>query len=305
VKICIWGAGSIGSKHFRILKELGAEVCFLSRRKLEDKFYNSLEEVLTHFDPDHFIIASETNDHKKYLKMIIDKKFKGNIFIEKPIFNTSLDIDFIENEFKDRIFVLYNIRYNKGLNLLKSYIDSEGIVGLTCFVGQFLPDWRKGSDYRTSYSASLEKGGGVVRDLSHEIDYTSLLAGNITGLFSLTGNCSNLEITSEDFSNILMQSNTTSNITIGLNYLNRSARRFILLNTSSNTYELDLVKNELLKNGELIKIEFNMAESYELQAKAIFEKDYSLMCTYEQGIKTLKIIEAIKISSKDKRFISL
>ncbi|WP_164848447.1 Gfo/Idh/MocA family protein [Halobacteriovorax sp. HLS] len=305
MKVCVWGAGSIGTKHFNILQDNGCEVCFLSRRKLDQKHFNSLNDVLSIFNPDHIIVATETNDHEKCLQLIIEQKFKGNIFIEKPIFNKMSQLSFVTDTFKERIFVLYNIRFNRGLGLLKEIIETEGITGLTCFVGQYLPDWRKGTDYRKSYSACSEKGGGVVRDLSHEIDYTAFLAGRIKSLFSISGNCSDLEIETEDFSNIVLESENTSNITIGLNYLNKFPRRFIILNTKSNTYELDLVNNHLLKNGEKVDLKFDMAESYERQAKAILAEDYSQLCTYEEGIETLKVIEAIEVSSNDKRFINL
>ena len=47
------------------------------------------------------------------------------------------------------------------------------------YAGQCLPTWRPESDYKNTYSAKSEKGGGVLRDLSHEIDLCLSLVGLI------------------------------------------------------------------------------------------------------------------------------
>ena len=39
----------------------------------------------------------------------------------------------------------------------------------------FLPDWRKNIAYSKSYSSIKKQGGGVLLDLSHELDYATYL----------------------------------------------------------------------------------------------------------------------------------
>ena len=41
----------------------------------------------------------------------------------------------------------------------------------------FLPSWRKNIDYQSSVSAKKSLGGGVLLELSHEIDYLIWLIG--------------------------------------------------------------------------------------------------------------------------------
>ena len=46
-------------------------------------------------------------------------------------------------------------------------------------VGQYLPEWRKNTDYRKGVSARQDLGGGVLLELSHEIDYIQWIFGEI------------------------------------------------------------------------------------------------------------------------------
>ena len=68
--------------------------------------------------------------------------------------------------------------------------------------GQFLPSWRPNSDYRNTVSASKELGGGVMTELSHELDYISWIFGKPTWVNAQNGKISNLEVNVEDYSKI-------------------------------------------------------------------------------------------------------
>ncbi|MGH9896787.1 MAG: Gfo/Idh/MocA family protein, partial [bacterium] len=72
-------------------------------------------------------------------------------------------------------------------------------------VGQYLPDWRPGADYRLAYSSRADQGGGVVLDLTHELDYLVWWFGEVEEAAAFLGHVSNLEITSEDVAQILLR----------------------------------------------------------------------------------------------------
>ncbi|MFX7793064.1 Gfo/Idh/MocA family oxidoreductase, partial [Acinetobacter baumannii] len=60
----------------------------------------------------------------------------------------------------------------------------EGVIGnlYNAFIeiGQYLPDWRPTKDYRETVSAKTELGGGVLLELSHELDYAQWILGSLT-----------------------------------------------------------------------------------------------------------------------------
>ena len=67
-----------------------------------------------------------------------------------------------------------------------------------------MPDWHPWEDYRKSYAANKELGGGVVRTLCHPFDYLRWMFGEVAELFALTGKASSLEIDVEDFADVII-----------------------------------------------------------------------------------------------------
>ena len=55
------------------------------------------------------------------------------------------------------------------------------VFNINIISNSYLPKWRK-RDYRTSYSSSKSQGGGVLLDLSHELDYLTWIFPNIKNL---------------------------------------------------------------------------------------------------------------------------
>jgi predicted dehydrogenase len=53
------------------------------------------------------------------------------------------------------------------------------IYSIRAEIGQYLPGWRPESDYRICVSVQQKLGGGVLLELSHEIDYLSWIFGRV------------------------------------------------------------------------------------------------------------------------------
>ena len=62
---------------------------------------------------------------------------------------------------------------------ISKYISGLG-SNLSPEVGQYLPDWRPGTDYKSGVSAQKDLGGGALLELSHELDYLQWFFGNFT-----------------------------------------------------------------------------------------------------------------------------
>ena len=70
---------------------------------------------------------------------------------------------------------------------------------------QYLPDWRPWQDYKKSYTARKELGGGIILDGSHEIDYLRWFFGDIHRVTCISGTFSQLEVNVEDLAAFIFQ----------------------------------------------------------------------------------------------------
>jgi predicted dehydrogenase len=110
-------------------------------------------------------------------------------------------------------------------------VIAEGQIGrpirASFTAGQWLPDWRPDSDYRTVYSADMARGGGVELDLSHEFDMARWFFGDLELRYVRGGRFSNLEITSNDLSIAVLEpaGGRGPVVTVTLDYLARQRIR--------------------------------------------------------------------------------
>jgi predicted dehydrogenase len=79
----------------------------------------------------------------------------------------------------------YNLRFSYSLKRFNELIKKKivgKILSVRCEVGQYLPDWRPNKDFRKTVSANKRLGGGVLLELSHEIDYLRWILVILFGL---------------------------------------------------------------------------------------------------------------------------
>lgn len=220
-KIIIVGYGSIGRRHEIVCKTINPEfeIFILSRSKsgisnLNSKFINTIEKAIT-LKADHAIIASPSSFHiADTLKMV---EAGCNCLVEKPLSNNLEDVSELQSKAlrtEQIIQIGYNLRYDSCLIKAKELIDKEiygSLLGIRCEFGQYLPDWRPNQDYTKSVSAKSSLGGGILLEMSHEIDYISWIAGPTTWVSAWTGRIGNLDIDVED----------TALLHLGINHKNR------------------------------------------------------------------------------------
>ena len=198
----------------------------------------------------------------------------------------------------------YNLRFNPVINFLKKKIKSKKIWNVNVFCGSYLPNWRKNIDYRKSYSSIKSLGGGVVLDLSHELDYVQWLFGKIKIEHSKSKKLSNLEIETDDFMNLVGKTKRVPSIQITLNYFGRHPVRRILIDGKNISIEADLNKKKIiLYEGNKKKIyNFNNStrnDEYKNQHLAILKnKSANQLCTFDEGKQIVDLINKIKVKSK-------
>jgi predicted dehydrogenase len=290
MNVLIIGFGSIGTKHARLAISLGCNVAVLSRRRIAfPKTYGDLTQALRAHAPDYVVIANATNEHYGTLCQLAQAGYTGAVLVEKPIFGQLESIPVLPFR---AVFVAYNLRFHPINQRIKSLLQGERILSVQAYVGQYLPDWRPSVDYRQSYSASAGRGGGALRDLSHELDYLTWMLGGWDRVAALGGQFSALEIDSDDVYALLLATPRCPVVSIQLNYLDRLSRRSFLINTDRNTIEADLISGTITIDGEVESYPIDREHTYLAMHRAMYDACVDTLCSLEEGLDVLQLIGA-------------
>ncbi|MGK7873273.1 MAG: Gfo/Idh/MocA family protein [Xenococcaceae cyanobacterium] len=302
MKAIIIGYGSIGQRHARLLTELGCQVAVVSRRPIEySPCFSNLTKALIDWQPSYVVIASRTSEHYKDIQILIKSNFNGIVLVEKPLFEQYLQIP--ENKLIQGA-VAYNLRFHPLLQKLKKILNNaSSVITVNVYVGSYLPNWRSQTDYRQSYSAHRQEGGGVLRDLSHELDYVLWLFGSWRRLTAIGGQFSPLEIDSDDVYSLLMETESCPLVSLHINYLDRLPRREIIVNTDSKTIHIDLSQNKIDINGVQETITLEKDATYRSEHQAILAGDFTRLCSFEEARETLLTIEASEQAARSHTWV--
>ncbi len=286
------GFGSIGKRHSRVLRELGEEVLLLTSQLTNDyTIVQSLEEALSNHLVDRVVIANKTSDHIPTLNKLGDLNYKGVVLVEKPLGSSLEDL---KDEYTFKVLVAYNLRFHPITIFLKEMISSEKILFVHSYVGQYLPSWRPGRDYRKSYSALKAEGGGVLRDLSHEMDLLQYILGPISLKSSFQSKLSSLEIETDDYTNLTGVNNDNVHWTTTMNYLDKNSARFIRVVTNENSIACNFISGEIETNGERKVLELDSDSSYRNMHKALLKNENLEFCSLEEGRNILRMFEEVE-----------
>ncbi len=141
-------------------------------------------------------------------------------------------------------------------------LDGRSAITVSAYVGQDLRDWRPGRDHRTTASATQQAGGGVLRDLSHELDYLLWLFGPWQRVAALGGSSGARQVDVDDHLDLLLQMTRSQTVHVHMDYLDRSGIRRIRVNLPEETIEADILGGRLTVNGKAHEYPSARDESY-------------------------------------------
>jgi predicted dehydrogenase len=233
LRFVIAGAGSAGLRHLRNLRTLGfSDVTFYraTSRPLRVAHPVRVErdlECALEGAPGALIVANPTALH---LDVALPAARAGwHLLVEKPVSDTTAGLPPLREEVERRRLVAmvgYHLRFHPGLQRVRSWL-AEGAVGEVVSArahwGEYLPAWHPGEDYRSSYSARRDLGGGVVLTLSHPIDYLRWLLGEVTSVSAETACRSGLELEVEDTALVTLRFASGALGCVSLDYAERPA----------------------------------------------------------------------------------
>lgn len=297
MNIGIIGFGSAGKRHYNNCLALGysAEVHSLHKKsKFQTKKY------------DLIIVASKTKDH--YKDVLRFRDYSDTFMIEKPLAISSVEAKKIKQILKNKLALIgYTMIFHPMIIELKKILnenkfDKTHLVQIHC--GSYLPSWRKG-DYTKNYSANKKMGGGVLRELIHETNYTQFLFPE--PIKSIRGYCtkiSHLKVTGED-SSLMVFRQQNRDIVITLNYFQLMPERYIKIHAEKGTIFCDLIGKSIKifdQNNKLIydkKFKFERNDTFidELKFATLVSAGKTKtppILSLNQAIKDLAIIEQIE-----------
>jgi predicted dehydrogenase len=253
--LCI-SLGSIGKRHLRNVRSLlpNARIAVWRQHSRSDVVPDGADEVATDlqaalaFAPDAVLVSSPASEHIANARPFAQRHVP--LFVEKPLAANSEELgNFSELSATSRGFMMvgYVLRFLPALHAIKKHLQ-DGVVGqihtARIEVGQYLPDWRPGGDYRENVSSQRKLGGGALLELSHEIDYATWLFGWPQSVLCSTARLSAMEIDVEDSAHLMLEY-PDKRVSLQLDFLQRVATMAVQIVGSKGTLMADLIKEEL------------------------------------------------------------
>ena len=215
-RLLIVGLGSIGTRHARLVRELvpGLQIVVLRHRNCPDANEPGIDHCVTslnealRFRPQAAVIANPASHHLDAALPLAEAGV--HLLVEKPISSTTEGVSELIAVCESRGITLmtgYNLRFLPSLQRFRELLEERRVgrvLSVRAEIGQFLPSWRSGSDYRQSVSATAALGGGVLLELSHEIDYLRWLFGEVEWVSAIKLKQSDLEIDVEDTAHLVL-----------------------------------------------------------------------------------------------------
>lgn len=233
MKGLVVGGGSIGTRHLQNLKLLGIDSLALvdpdgARKNPIAVSLPTLTEGLA-WAPDFVVLASPTHLHAEQALAVVSRGVP--VFVEKPLTHTAVGLPELVKETAARRLVTMvgcNMRFHPGPAQVKKLLEKDA-VGVPYFgrvhVGSYLPDWRPGRDYRETYSARAEMGGGCLLDNIHEVDLARWYLGEVTDVFCRAERISRLEMDVEDVAILILKHRAGTFSEVHLDYVQRTYER--------------------------------------------------------------------------------
>ena len=315
--LAIVGLGSIGRRHLRLLKELRPELEISLVRsgkgsnspeaELATRILYSLDDAVKS-GIQAAIISSPTSTHVKQAEIL--GRAGINILLEKPL---SISLDGV-NELLDQIeqanivsLCGYVLRYDPGAKKFKEMLLNNCVgqllhVRVVC--SSFLPDWRPGRDYRETVSAVPELGGGVLLELSHELDYIRWFFGEMRSVQANLHNSRTLGIDVEEAADLIMISEEGFPVALHLDFNQRFSKRYCSIQGTDGELTLDYINKRIIfhpadSDPEVQSFDYERDHLYKEQLSHFLdciENDVSPSVTLSDGAAVLNIVEAAKQS---------
>ena len=329
MKGLVVGCGSIGKRHLKNLKALGAgEVGAVesdrTRRESTAAEFGvaTFAELSAGLDwhPDFVLVATPTFLH---IPQATEAALSGAaVFIEKPLSHIPAGIAELSAIVRKRSLVSMvgcNMRFHPGPRTVKEILDGGRLGRIVCariHAGSYLPAWRPGTDYRENYAAREETGGGCILDCIHEIDLARWYVGDVVEVFCASGHLSSLEIATEDVAVLVSRHSSGALSEVHLDYVQRTYERGCQIAGEAGSVFWDF-RDQKVRWYDATTDHWTIFEQpagWQLNQMYVDEMKHFLNCVstrretvlpVPEAARTMDIVFAAKESARDKRAVAL
>ena len=329
-RAAVIGAGSIGQRHIRNLRTLGINDILALRSghgpRHEADAQQDVKQTedwreLADFRPDIAIVSNPTSLHVETIKSCLPH-VRG-IFIEKPLAADPGGVAEVLQEIRDRkvvSFIGYNLQFHPAVKAIQEILESDRLGNPLLFqaqVGHWIGDWHPGEDYRNSYVARRDLGGGVSLTLSHEIHLAAELLGPAEGVYCLLPPSDRLNLNVDVVSDLMIQHVSGAISQIHLDMIQRPIHRQGTVSCERGWISYDLIAKTVLMQTqdqtEPVSVwsdanyDFNQSYLDELQTFLNCVREGRIRHEYDawRGARSLAIIAAAFRSAAERCFSTI
>ena len=325
MKYLVAGFGSIGRRHLRNLLALGEKDIVLLRSHkstLDDDeirdfpVETTIEASLSHH-PDGVVVAVPTALHMDIA--IPAAKAGCAILMEKPVADSPARLGELRGALEGnggRLQMGFQYRFHPGLLKAKELMDSGAIgkpLSFRAEWGEYMPGWHPWEDYRKTYAARKDLGGGVLLTLSHPLDYCRWLFGDPEFIWGLNTKISDLEIDVDDIAEIGLAMKNGMAGSIHLDYYRRPVRNQLEVIGSEGTLKWTNDDALVVVESPDVVTQYPPKEGFERNWLFLDETRKFIevtagrsapSCTLEDGIAAQKMVAMVRKSWETKRMLN-
>ncbi|HEV7804262.1 MAG TPA: GNAT family N-acetyltransferase [Solirubrobacteraceae bacterium] len=264
MRVAVLGQGSIGRRHARLLHELGHEVTVFDPAGVTEGLAPAVQVAASAqaalAAADAALVATPTALHPAHAREALQAGLPT--LVEKPLATCAADARELERLAAERglaLGVAMNLRFHPGPATVRRLVQAGEIgtvLRASVTFGSWLPGWRPGVDYRTTYSARAELGGGILLDAIHELDYLTWVLGPVARVSASLRQLSDLQLAGvEDVATLDLELACGAQATVTLDYLDREYHRGCRIVGSEATLQWDWASEQVactLAGGERV-----------------------------------------------------
>ncbi len=321
------GSGSIARRHIANLRKIAPDcevgcVSASGRMLSLDEtgatiIFPKLQEAIA-WNPLFAVIASPAPFHLANATEVLESNIP--VLIEKPLtdsIESFVRVSGLLDRHKHQVGVGYNLRYLSSAKKMKELVDAHAVGRISSILvdmGQYLPDWRPGTDYRSNVSARRSLGGGVLLELSHEFDYVTWLFGRFDHVYCLASNSGQLAIDVEDRADVVLSRADGLVVHLHMDFLQRKATRVCKVIGEQGNLVWDLIANSITlenQNGVQVLFADQGADRNEMYLEQL--KHFSDVVNgqaipnvgLDDAVYVVRLIDAMRASATGKRIVSM